>query len=218
MKNNNQENNWLLGLLKHPSLVFGFGILLCCGVCVDSTRVLAKDDLGKIAQSSTATKDNAKRLFNEGMKLYQQGTADSLRQAIKKWEEALPLYRVVNDRGREATTLNNIGGVYSALGEKQKALDYYNQALPIYRAVGARRGEATALNNIGFVYDALGEKQKALSYYNQALPILRAVGARGVEAITLNNIGLVYDDLGEKQKALDYYNQALPIYRAVGAR
>jgi tetratricopeptide (TPR) repeat protein len=152
----------LLLLLKHPYLVFSLGILLCCGVCVDSTRVLAKDDLGKIAQSSTATRDNAERLFNEGMKLYQQGTADSLRQAIKKWEEALPLYRMVNDRRGEATTLNNIGFVYDDLGEKQKALDYYNQALPIRRAVGDRRGEAITLNNIGAVYNALGEKQKAL--------------------------------------------------------
>ncbi|MFM6077998.1 MAG: CHAT domain-containing protein [Dolichospermum sp.] len=197
MKNNNQENNWLLGLLKHPSLVFGFGILLCCGVCVNSTRVW---------------------LFNEGMKLYQQGTADSLRQAIKKWEEALPLYRVVNDQKQEATTLNNIGLVYNDLGEKQKALDYVNQALPILRAVGDRRGEAITLNNIGLVYNALGEKQKALDYYNQALPIRRAVGDRGGEATTLNNIGAVYNALGEKQKALDYYNQALPILRAVGHR
>jgi tetratricopeptide (TPR) repeat protein len=138
----------LLLLLKHPYLVFGIGILLCGGVCLDSTRVLAKDDLGKIAQSSTATRDNAERLFNEGMKLYQQGTADSLRQAIKKWEEALPLYRMVNDRGGEATTLNNIGLVYNALGEKQKALDFYNQALPILRAVGDLGGQLTILNNI----------------------------------------------------------------------
>ncbi|MFM5947112.1 MAG: tetratricopeptide repeat protein, partial [Dolichospermum sp.] len=108
---------------------------------------MAKDDLGKIAQSSTATRDNAERLFNEGMKLYQQGTADSLRQAIKKWEEALPLYRVVNDQKEEAKTLLGLGFVYDALGEKQKALDYYNQALPIRRAVGDRRGEATTLNN-----------------------------------------------------------------------
>jgi CHAT domain-containing protein/uncharacterized protein HemY len=124
----------------------------------------------------------------------------------------------VGDRGGEATTLNNIGRVYSALGEKQKALDFYNQALPIRRAVGDRGGEATTLNNIGAVYDALGEKQKALDYYNQALPIRRAVGDRGGEATTLNNIGRVYDALGEKQKALDFYNQALPIRRAVGDR
>ena len=85
-------------------------------------------------------------------------------------------------------SLNNIGAVYDALGEKQKALDFYNQALPILRAVGDRGVEATTLNNIGRVYDALGEKQKALDYYNQALPISRAVGDPYLEATILNNI------------------------------
>jgi tetratricopeptide (TPR) repeat protein len=54
----------------------------------------------------------------------------------------------VGDRRMEATTLNNIGAVYSDLGEKQKALEFYNQALPIIRAVGDPYGEATTLNNI----------------------------------------------------------------------
>ena len=220
MKKNNQENNWLLGLLKHRYTSLSIAVFLLCGVsgAVDSNRVLAKDDLLKIAQSPAATKENAERLLEEGMKLYNQGSAKSLRQAIQKWEEAILLLRAVGNRRGEAATLNNIGGVYDALGEKQKALDYYNQALPIRRAVGDRRGEAITLNNIGSVYSDLGEKQKALDYYNQALPVFRAVGDRGGEATTLNNIGLVYDDLGEKQKALDYYNQALPIRRAVGDR
>jgi CHAT domain-containing protein/uncharacterized protein HemY len=220
MKKNNQNNNWLLGLLKHRYTSLSIAVFLLCGVSgvVDSNRVLAKDDLLKIAQSPAATKENAERVFDEGMKLYQQGSAESLRQAIQKSQEARLLYRAVGDRRGEATTLNNIGRVYSALGEKQKALDYYNEALPILRAVGDRGGEAVTLNNMGAVYDDLGEKQKALDFFNQALPILRAVGDRRGEATTLNNIGLVYSALGEKQKALDYYNQALPIFRAVGDR
>ncbi|MCL4252681.1 MAG: tetratricopeptide repeat protein [Anaerolineae bacterium] len=114
--------------------------------------------------------------------------------------------------------LNNMGGVYSALGDKQKALVYYEQALPIRREVGDRGGEATTLNNMGGVYDDLGDKQKALVYYEQALPIRREVGDRGGEATTLNNMGLVYDALGDKQKALVYYEQALTIMREVGDR
>ncbi|MDT4967577.1 MAG: hypothetical protein QOJ64_2314, partial [Acidobacteriota bacterium] len=122
------------------------------------------------------------------------------------------------DRSGEAVTLNNIGGVYDALGEKQKALDFLNLALPLFRAVGDRRGESATLNNIGRVYDGLGEKQKALDFYNLALPLRRAVGDRSGEAVTLNNIGGVYKDLGEKQKALDFLNLALPLYKAVGDR
>ncbi len=160
----------------------------------------------------------AERAYAEADHLVKQGTAESLRRAIKKFEEALPLWRTVGDRSKEATTLNNIGFVYNSLGEKQKALDFFNQSLPLLRTVGDRSGEATTLNNIGSVYNSLGEKQKALEYYNQALPLSRAVGDRSKEATTLNNIGFVYNSLGEKQKALEYYNQALPLSRAVGDR
>jgi CHAT domain-containing protein/uncharacterized protein HemY len=216
MTKNNQNNNWLLGLLKHRYTSLGIAVFLLCGVsgAVDSNRVLAKDDLLKIAQSPAATKENAERLLEEGRTLYQQGSAESLRQAIQKWQEALSLYRVVNDKKNEANTLVGIGRVYDDLGEKQKALDFYNEALPILRAEGYRGMESVTLTNIGRVYDDLGEKQKALDFFNQALPISRAVGYRRGEATTLNNIGRVYDDLGKKQKALDYYNQALPILRA----
>jgi Tfp pilus assembly protein PilF len=40
-----------------------------------------------------------------------------------------------------AATLNNIGGVYDALGQQDQALDYYRQALPILEEVGDRAGE-----------------------------------------------------------------------------
>ena len=61
--------------------------------------------------------------------------------------------QTVGDRSGEAGTLNNIGLVYDALGEKTKTLEYYNQALPISRAVGNRVGETTILNNIDRLKD-----------------------------------------------------------------
>ena len=231
----NQQHNWLLSGLKHPYLVFGIGILLCCGVCLDSTRILAKDDLGKIAQSSTATRDNAKQLLNEAIKFYNQGTAKSLQQAIKKAEEALSLYGSLNDKESYSFVLFAIGRVYSDLGENQTALDYYEKVQPLFHQLGERGAEANTLNNIGTIYFDLGQTKKALYYYEKALPLhpalnnyqettlnadtlADAVRKRGGKAATLNNIGIVYSDLGEKQKALEYFNQALPILRAVGDR
>ncbi len=63
-------------------------------------------------------------------------------EALNYYNQALPLFLAVGDRGGEAITLNNIGLVYDSLGEKQEALNYYNQALPLRRAVGDRGGEA----------------------------------------------------------------------------
>ncbi len=158
----------------------------------------------------------AEKAFDEGMKLYQEGTAESRRGAIAKWEEALLLFRKTSNLSREAVTLLGIGYVYDSLGEKQTALNYLNQALPLFQQVGDRGTEATTLNNIGRIYDDLGEKQIALNYLNQALPLRRKVGNQVGEATTLHNIGGVYDDLGEKQTALNYYQEALSLFQQVG--
>ncbi|BAY22608.1 TPR domain protein [Calothrix sp. NIES-2100] len=176
----------------------------------------------QIAQQPTTTQDAtraaAEKLIDEGIALYKQGTAESLKQAREKWQQALILWRKAGDKQWEAVTLVCIGRVNSDLGEKHKALEYYNNALPLYRAVADKGGEAITLNNIGLIYNALGEKHKALEYLNNALPLYRAVADRGGEAETLNNIGRVNSDLGEKHKALEYYNKALPLYRAVADR
>src|ERR1039457_6630285 len=148
----------------------------------------------------------------------QTDTQEARLGSIELFERAHSIWHGLGDGYEEGLCLYDIGSVYYALGEKQKALDYHGQALPLYRAVGDRSGEATTLNSIGDVYYALGEKQKSLDYYGQALPIYRAAGDKAGEATILNNIGSVYYAIGEKQKALDYYGQALPIRRAVGDR
>jgi tetratricopeptide (TPR) repeat protein len=186
----NEHRN--IQVFTHRTFAVFISLLLLSDVGIAAGRYEVKAQ--QQPKSQLATSAAAKRLFDEGFKLYQQGTAESLRQAIGKWEEALKLYQQINDKKSEALILLGIGKVYDNLGEKQKALSYYNQALPWRRQVGDKHGEATTLNNIGGVYSNLGEKQKALSYYNQALPLRRQVGDKGGEAGTLNNIGLVYSN------------------------
>jgi len=163
------------------------------------------------AQAQDQKRVAAQSKFDEGEALQKQRTTESLRSALKKYEEALPLWRSVNDRAKEAETLHNIGYVYHSLFEIQKAFNYLNQALTLYRKAGDRRGEANMLKTIGGIYGSLGENRKALDFYNRALPLWRAAGDSSGEAKTLNNIGDVYDSLGEKQKALDFHNQAAEV-------
>jgi CHAT domain-containing protein/tetratricopeptide (TPR) repeat protein len=171
------------------------------------------------AQNQQEAQRAAEGLYGEAVQLIDQGTNESLHAAIKKFEEALPLFRSAGDRQRVAWTVNNIGFVYNALGEKRKALDYFTQALPLIRAADlGPTAEAVTLSNLGTIYSDFGETQKALDYLFKALPLLRADKNVGGEAITLNAIGRVYSDLGDQQKAIDYYRQALPLSQAAENR
>lgn len=170
------------------------------------------------AQTSDSINAEAQRLVSEGQQLLAQGTINSQRAALEKFEAAVPLWRAAGDKRHEAVTLSYLGKIYDQLGEGLKALGYYQQTLSLIRAVGDRASEAAALNNIGLIYYSLGERQKALSSYDEALTVLRSLGDKRVEAITLVNIALAFDSLGEKQKALDYYNRALPLLLEVGDR
>ena len=197
----------------HPKLQsFILSIALLLAPSIAFHRPAIANPTVQVTQQNTSEIDAA---LMEGLRLFKEGSAKSLRKAVGSFEKALGLARSANAQNKQTLSLLALGRIHDALGENQKAIDYYNQALPILRAVGDRSGEATTLNNLGSVYDSLGEKQKAIDYYNQALPILRAVGNKSLEATTLNNLGLVYNSLGEKQRSIDYYNQSLPISRAV---
>ncbi|NJK37683.1 MAG: CHAT domain-containing protein [Oscillatoriales cyanobacterium RM2_1_1] len=168
------------------------------------------------ANSAAETRARAVQLFEQGFQLYQQGTGESLPQALEKLQAALLLFRELGDKQGEAPTLLGIGRIYEVLGDPQKALEFYNLALPLHQTIGDSIGEAANLNNIGGLYDALGESQKALEFYNQSLRLFQALEDREGEATTLNNLGHIHSGLGEKQKALEFYNQSLRLLQALG--
>ncbi|NET72201.1 MAG: tetratricopeptide repeat protein, partial [Sphaerospermopsis sp. SIO1G2] len=163
----NKYKNTLLILLKLISLPGIISILFLCEP-VTATPINTKT----VAQQTQTReiKKAADKAFVEAMKLFKKGTAESLKQAIRKLQLAAKLYEEVGEKISQALSLVSIGIVYDSLGEKQQALQFFNQALPIFRAVGDRGGEANILKSIGLVYSSLGEIQKALQFYNRALP------------------------------------------------
>ncbi|MCI0488643.1 MAG: CHAT domain-containing protein [Blastocatellia bacterium] len=156
--------------------------------------------------------------YVEGQHLFEEGTAQSMRESIEKLEEAVSLYTALGNRRSEALALGFIGLNYFKLEEKQKAIDCYARALALFRDIGDHNLEAIMLNNIRMAYLNMSDFRKAIDYFNEALPVLRAEGNRGSEATTLNNIGVAYYRLNEYRKAADYLNQTLPLYRAIGYR
>ena len=161
------------------------------------------------------TNQAADQAVAEAAKLQMQGTAEALRSAIKKYEEALAIWRELGDKTKEASMLKEIGAIYLQLGEANRSLEYLNQALTLARSLGNKEIEADALLVAGENYGILGDSRRALETYNQALSLAREIKHQKLEAISLVSLGFAYDHLGEKQSALNYYNQALPIVRAM---
>ncbi len=83
--------------------------------------------------------------------------------------------REVNNRSGEATTLSNIGVVYSRIGQPQRALDFYQQALPIMREVNDRSGEAATLNNLASLQRTLNDRPAALQNIQAAIVIIEDI-------------------------------------------
>ncbi|MFM6206778.1 MAG: hypothetical protein ACKPEZ_15420, partial [Planktothrix sp.] len=79
--------------------------------------------LNPVILAQNSSNSEADRLLNEGLELFQQGTAESLRAALEKLEAARQLYRAAGDTGKQALTLLVIGRINDSLGEKQQALD-----------------------------------------------------------------------------------------------
>ncbi|MFY7803236.1 MAG: hypothetical protein ACOVQ7_07420, partial [Limnoraphis robusta] len=57
----------------------------------------------------------AERLFNQGFELFQQGTAESYKQAIVVWEKALQLYRQTGNLEGQAFSLLGLGRISDLL-------------------------------------------------------------------------------------------------------
>jgi tetratricopeptide (TPR) repeat protein len=151
-------------------------------------------------------------LYNIGGAYHKLGRSE---EALRSFQQALPLLRELKNRSGEAYTLNFIGSSYNRVGRSEEALSTFQQALPILRELKDRQGEAMTLNDIGSSYDSLGRSDEALSSYQQALPIKRELNDRPGEAKTLSNIAAAYEDLSRYEEALSSYQQSLPIFREV---
>jgi len=172
----------------------------------------------RAATPQDAARVNAYRLLMEARKLQSQKTAEAMKQAAGKFDEALAAWKALGGQEGEAATLASAGRLYFDLADAKKTLDAWTQSLAIWRALGRREQEAQALSDLGLLDYARGARDQALSQYDQALPLHRAEGDKYWEAETLNRIGWVYNSMDERQKAIEHFNLALPLRRIAGDR
>ena len=128
------------------------------------------------------------------------------------------LTQLTDDKEWQAISYGNLGLVYQARGELDKAIEYHEKALAISEALGRKEGMANQYGNLGLVYRTRGELDKAIEYYEKALAINEALGRKEGVAIQYGNLGLVYQTRGELDKATEYHEKALAISEALSLK
>ena len=160
----------------------------------------------------------AQLTFNEATALATKQNEDALRAAIRKYEEAAPLFKAASDTYREALTFLSIGSAYYNLNQYRKALEYFDETLALAVTLKDQRLEAGTQTFVGGMLDILGDVSRALDHQQRALALARQYGSRAAEGTALSNIGKIYNDVADWQKALEFYAQALPIFRSLGQK
>ena len=179
-------------------------------------------------KDSNEEAEEAEALFNAGL-LYMDELDDYI-NAEKHYLSALEIYeRLAKEdpakySGDLAATYNNLGNLYSNLGQYDKAEEYYLRALEICerlaKEIPAKYSKDLAMtyNNLGALYEDLNQYDKAEEYCLHALEIKERLAKgnpakySGELAATYNNLGALYEDLNQYDKAEKYYSGALEIY------
>ncbi len=167
------------------------------------------------AQAPDSRKAEGDRLNQQGVQQYK---SSQFKAALQSWEQALKLYRSIQDGAGEGSALGHLGLAYHALGNPVKAIEYYEQSLAILRDAKNRQGQGAVLGNLGNAYESLRNYAKAIEYLEQSLMLARIIKNRRSEGSALGNLGNVYLSLGNYAKAIEYHEQSLAILQTIKDR
>ncbi|HEX7312602.1 MAG TPA: CHAT domain-containing tetratricopeptide repeat protein [Pyrinomonadaceae bacterium] len=175
-----------------------------------------------IAEQRVSTEDDGKRVRAEralasGESLRAEGTLDSYRQALARYEEAYRLWRGL-DAPQEATALLDMGKAHYFLLNMEEAVGKYAEALKIFEESRLTLDEGVARLYIGMAKLALGDNAEALKYYGRALELFNDSEDGRYVSFALNETGRAYYLRGDANLALEYYARALPIRHALNDR
>ena len=137
-------------------------------------------------------------------------------EALSHYLNGLQLHeQVIGKDADYAVLLNNIGLVYSHLGDYKNAENYTLQALQIRKEwFGMNTDEyANSLNNTASYYQKTGYFEKAKNLYEEALTIYKSLyGEQNKDyATVIGNLGMVYSHLDNLLKAEQYVRKSLEI-------
>jgi CHAT domain-containing protein len=158
----------------------------------------------------------AEKASTEGEDLRARKTAASLAEAIEKFDQAVDLWRALDDSYEVAVALYGRCIAQRLLGNNERAITDCGDSSNTMRALGDVYGEAVAQTGRGWAHIYLGETDRALADFTSALAKRRVIGDRIGEPLDLLGIGWAHALRGEHDEAISQFRGSLAVLDELG--
>ncbi|HET9224416.1 MAG TPA: tetratricopeptide repeat protein [Roseiflexaceae bacterium] len=137
-------------------------------------------------------------------------------QAVDFARNALSLREELGNLPRIADSFNNLGLLYSAIGDYANALAAFHEALATYRKIDNRERTAGALLNIGMVHHLAGRRGEAVAAYADCLAIAVSLELRLITVRAHYNLAEALAEIGDTFTAQQHWSTACQLSLAAG--
>ncbi|MEO0516015.1 MAG: CHAT domain-containing tetratricopeptide repeat protein [Cyanobacteria bacterium P01_A01_bin.116] len=166
----------------------------------------------KTTESGPSSLDQADRLFRQGLTLYQ---SNQIREAIEPWQQALHLYRELQNLHREGDVLNNLAAAYLHLENDASAIETAQQALSVTQSIDNVPVQAQVLGYLGRAFLRSERLEEAIQAWQQALALYQQLQNRQGEGETLGNLSTAYLAAEKYSIAMESAQQTLNIAQEI---
>lgn len=136
-------------------------------------------------------------------------------EALAHSDQALQLYRSLQDQEGEAYTLHRFCLIYLGEGRLDEAEALWRNALTLTQQLGLKGNEATMLNNLGLICSRQGRLEEAEALWKQSYTLRHELGQRHEEGKLLLNLCVTHYFRGDLEQAVYTLQQALNILEEV---
>jgi len=157
-----------------------------------------------------------------GILFYRTG---KLKEALKHFTRSLKIFKDKSDKHGKLLSIILLGGIYSKLGDKNRAIQYYNEILEQFDNIDMKiehfrksdlELKTRTLLELGNIYYFSGNLDKATNIYGNVINYSKILENYEITAATFSQIGLIYKTKGLLDKAMDCYMRSYKAYQLLG--
>jgi predicted ATPase/class 3 adenylate cyclase len=201
-----------------------------------SVRAKALTGAGMIAFAHASSTDRGERLIRDALAIGRQLEDKSIlawsldllslyctsdqaryRQGIEFAEEALSLYRELDNPAGLAWVYNSLGELTRLAKDYERAGIYYAHSLEKARQIGDQTREGVALGNLAFCAQHRGDYRQAERHAQDALTLFRRLGLRGQSGEAVAALAGPAAALGDPIRAATLFGASQAILDGISA-